>query len=79
MDTVNQNNDIDIAGLIKHYLKHWYLFVISIIACGVLAYGYTKIFKPVYLIKANLLIKQNDGDSPGSMQSAILKNFAFGG
>lgn len=82
MNTIEQqNNDndfIDIVGIIKNYIKHWYLFVISIFICGMLAYGYAKISKPIYLIKANLLIKQDDGKSGGGIQSAMLKSFSFG-
>lgn len=79
MNTIEQNNNsVDIASLIKKYIKYWYLFAISIIVCFILAYAYVKISKPVYVIKANLLIKQDDGKS-GGIQSAMLKNFSFGG
>lgn len=68
--------DFDFSGLIKKYLKNWYLFAISIIVCGAITLAYLKIKKDVYLIKADILIKDESGGN--SMQTAMLKSFSFG-
>ena len=50
MENFNKNSaliDIDLSGLIKKYLKNWYLFAISIIACGVITFAYVKIKKDI--------------------------------
>lgn len=66
MENFNKNSaliDIDLSGLIKKYLKNWYLFAISIIACGVITFAYVKIKKDIYLIKADILISdENSGE-----------------
>lgn len=80
MENFNKNSaliDIDLSGLIKKYLKNWYLFAISIIACGVITFAYVKIKKDIYLIKADILIS-DENSGGGSMQSAMLKSFSFG-
>lgn len=56
----NQNEIIDIRGLLQSYAKNWYLFVICVVVCVGIAYIYTKIHQPEYTVKANLLIAQND-------------------
>ncbi len=78
MENFNKNSElIDLSGLIKKYLKNWYLFVISVITCGLIGFGYAKIKKDIYMIKADLLISEEDGGS-GGMQSALMKSFSFG-
>lgn len=79
MENFDKNNaliDFDFSGLIKKYLKNWYLFVISIIVCGAITFIYLKIKKDVYLIKADILIRDESGGN--SMQTAMLKSFSFG-
>lgn len=79
MENLNNKSGelIDLSGLVKKYIKHWYLFVISVIVCGALAFAYAKIKKDVYMIKADLLITEEEGGS-GGMQSALMKSFSFG-
>jgi len=52
----NASDIIDIKGLLSQYLSKWYLFVISVAVCGILALLFTKIKKPVYGVRANVLI-----------------------
>lgn len=56
----NTSDFIDIKGLFKTYLSKWYYFLISIVACGLLAVVYVKVKKPVYNVRANVLISQED-------------------
>lgn len=79
MENFDKNSaliDFDFSGLIKKYLKNWYLFAISIIVCGAITFAYLKIKKDVYLIKADILISEESGGN--SMQTAMLKSFSFG-
>ncbi len=56
----NESEIIDIVGLLKTYISKWYYFVISVIVCCGLAFGYAKLKRPVYQINANVLISQED-------------------
>lgn len=57
----------DIRGLIDSYLKRWWWFAISVIACCALAYMFTKIKKPEYEIRANVLVTDDNTSSLTSM------------
>lgn len=66
----NNSDFIDLGGLFKQYLSKWYLFVISVVVCLALAFLYLKIKQPVYSVRANVLISQDDsqmGDALGAM------------
>ena len=77
MENFNKNSELtDYTQIIKKYLKHWQLFVISVIVCGAIAFAYAKIKKDIYLVNADLLISEEDGGS--STQSPLLKQFSFG-
>lgn len=60
MKRQNESEIIDVVGLIKTYMSKWYYFVISVVVCCGLAFGYTKLTKPVYQINANVLISQDE-------------------
>lgn len=49
---------IDVAGTLKQYASKWYVFVISIVICVGLAFLYSRISNPKYLVKANVLVAQ---------------------
>ena len=79
MENFNKSSElIDFSGIIKKYLSHWLLIVISVIVCGVLAFAYAKIKKEVYLIQSDLLVAEENNSSGGTSQSALLKQFSFG-
>lgn len=52
----NSSDFIDFKSLFSQYLSKWYLFVISVIVCVGLAYLFTKVRTPKYLVRANVLI-----------------------
>lgn len=55
----NSNSDfIDIKSVLRQYKTHWYLFVISVFVCLLLAFIYLKRTEPVYSVRANVLISQ---------------------
>lgn len=57
----NRNSDfIDIKGTIALYLSKWYLFVISVAICGLLAVLFLKMRQPTYGVRANVLIQVDD-------------------
>lgn len=68
MKRQNESEIIDIVGLLKIYMSKWYYFVISVFVCCGLAFGYTKLTKPVYQVNANVLISQDeDGGGMASL------------
>lgn len=60
---------IDFRSLLRQYRKNWYWFVISIIVCGALAYGFTKIRQQPYAVMANLLISPDETDITNPAES----------
>ncbi|RYZ98898.1 MAG: hypothetical protein EOP47_18180, partial [Sphingobacteriaceae bacterium] len=59
-------------SIFKLYLFHWPLFVLGLIIALTLAYFYLANTKPVYIIKASLLIKDNkDADPKSAMLDEI--------
>ena len=69
----NQNEIIDIPGLLREYASKWYLFAICIIGCVGLTYIYTKVHQPRYSVRANILISQDDEKGNAS---GLMANFA---
>lgn len=59
MPRSKSNDFIDFPRLFKLYLSKWYLFVISVVVCGVLGFMISKIKQPVYTVKSNVLITQD--------------------
>ena len=53
---------IDVRSLLRQYRKNWYWFIISIIVCGAIAYGFTKLRQQPYAVMANLLISPDETD-----------------
>lgn len=65
----SQNEMIDLRGIIAEYRSKWYLFAISIIVFGVLAFLFGKTRQTQYTTKANILISQEDEKGGGMMQA----------
>lgn len=69
-----ENNEfIDFGALWRQYRRNWYWFVVSIVLCGALAFGYTKVRHLKYAVVANLLINpdQTDITDPSSSIAAM--------
>lgn len=63
MEKKKHSSDIiDIPALIQQYRAKWYLFAISVAACGALAILWAKTHRPVYEVTANVLIDTGDND-----------------
>lgn len=71
MATDNDNKDeiINVRELLHEYATKWYLFVACIIICTALAFLYTRVSPPVYQVKANILISQDDAKGASSLMS----------
>ena len=54
---------IDFRGLFRQYLSKWYLFLISVLVCGSMAYVYTKVKPPKYSVRASILISDDKSNS----------------
>ena len=65
------------TNLLKNYLKHWYVFVISVAICVLLAFVYLKITSPIFHVEAKIKGEEEKGVS--GIQAALLKNTSFGG
>lgn len=65
------------TSIFKKYLKHWYVFVISVAVCALLAFAYLKITNPIFHVEAKIKGEEEKGVS--GIQAALLKNTSFGG
>ncbi len=57
------------------YIRHWKLFLFSVIICMILAFLYIKLVSPVYKVETDLLIKDNKGGPAG--QNDLLKDLGM--
>lgn len=56
----NNNDTIDIVDLVKKIAAKWYLFLISIVICGGLAFAYLKFAEKKYPIASSIYVKNVD-------------------
>ena len=56
----DKNEFIDFSGIIKYCVSKWYVFVIGVVVCVALTMFHSYRTAPEYLVKANLLITQED-------------------
>ena len=65
-----QNN---IQEILFRYLIHWPWFVVSVIVCVALAWGYLRLTTPIYNVSATVLIKDEKKGSGANMSSELEK------
>lgn len=65
----------DIKALFLNYLSHWWWFAVSLIVCGVLAVVYVKTHKPEYVVRANVIVTE---DNTGSFTAMSGMDDLFG-
>jgi capsular exopolysaccharide synthesis family protein len=58
---------IDVKGAIDNYIKHWWWFAISVVLCLAIGYAFVKIVNPQYLVRANIVVVDDDTSSLTSM------------
>ena len=69
--TQDNNETIDFAGMIREAFKKWYVFLISVVVCVGLAFFYSRTHSSEYLVKANLIISQEDDTSPAASMAGL--------
>ena len=65
-----QNN---IQEILFRYLIHWPWFVVSVIVCVALAWGYLRLTTPIYNVSATVLIKDEKKGGGANMSSELEK------
>ena len=53
-------NEFDLGTFIKKILHNWYVFVISVLICGILAFLVIRYSTPIYKINAKVLINDDN-------------------
>ena len=74
---VQEEETIDIKKLILNYIAHWKLFLLSVLLCGAVAWGYLHTATPIYNVGASVFIKDNEkskNSMPGMMD---MQNLGF--
>ena len=64
---------INIQEILFRYLIHWPWFVVSVIVCVALAWGYLHLTTPVYNVSATVLIKDEKKGGGANMSSELEK------
>lgn len=62
---------VNIQEILFRYLIHWPWFVVSVIICVAIAWGYLRLTTPVYNISATVLIKDEKKGGGASMSSEL--------
>ena len=60
---------INIQEILFRYLIHWPWFVVSVIVCVAVAWGYLRLATPVYNVSATVLIKDEKKGGGANMSS----------
>ena len=64
---------INIQEILFRYLIHWPWFVVSVIICIALAWGYLRLTTPIYNVSATVLIKDEKKGGGANMSSELEK------
>lgn len=66
-----QEEQVNVQEILFHYLIHWPWFVVSVIICVAIAWGYLRLATPIYNISATVLIKDEKKGGGASMSSEL--------
>ena len=69
-DRLPDNRELNIREVMVKYLRHWYLFVLTVSACLLAAYFYLRYATPVYTVTSEIMIKEDKGNR-GSAQNIL--------
>ena len=78
MSKIKKSGVLEVKSLLFRFLKEWKLFAFSIFASIIIFIFFIKIVSPVYLVNANIVIKE-DKDGMSSMNPTKSLGFGFGG
>jgi tyrosine-protein kinase Etk/Wzc len=67
----DQADYMDVKQEVSKYIRHWYIFLISLIACLILAFLYLYWAVPQYRVMSTLLLKNEESDSNTSGTSDL--------
>ena len=67
IDNGNEEGGFDIRLILGYLSAYWYLFVLSVVACLVLAFVYLRYTTPVYNVSAKVLLQ--DSEKGGTVMS----------
>lgn len=70
---IQSEEQINIQEILFRYLIHWPWFVVSVIVCVALAWGYLRLTTPVYNVSATVLIKDEKKGGGANMSSELEK------
>ena len=62
-------SSFDAGKLLRKLLRYWWLFVLSFAACFGIAFFYLNVTPPVFLIRASVLVGDDDGSSTAKKAS----------
>jgi|GEM_PF-1309661 hypothetical protein len=77
----NKTEAQEIVDLLKHWLKYWYIFIISGAICGAIGLLYYKLKTPVMQVKSSVSIRHDDaiaGTAGMSQASSLMSSFGLG-
>lgn len=70
---VQSEEQINIQEILFRYLIHWSWFVVSVIVCVAVAWGYLRLTTPIYNVSATVLIKDEKKGGGANMSSELEK------
>ncbi|WP_289783267.1 GumC family protein [Bacteroides congonensis] len=70
---IQSEEQINIQEILFRYLIHWPWFVVSVIVCVAVAWGYLHLTTPVYNVSATVLIKDEKKGGGANMSSELEK------
>ncbi|GAF03664.1 GumC family protein [Saccharicrinis fermentans] len=60
-NNTDNNSYVDMNKVLKHLLRNWYWFAVSLVFCFVLAFVSIKVLPPKYLVSSSIYIKEDVG------------------
>lgn len=65
-------------NIFKSSLRHWYLYLLSLIVCGIIGLAYYVFTAPKFAVSATLMVRSTDANSR-STQDEMLQMMGYGG
>lgn len=78
--TEERKDVIDVGGIFRNYLRHWWVFLISLALCTGAAMFYMNKKSPVYLVSGMLMVNQQEdgGLAQSGAMSALMSTIGIG-
>lgn len=72
-----EQDEISLPQLVSKYLRYWYVFALSLVACIALAYAYLYLATPRFKISSSILLKNEEAESGGIGGRQEMGEFSF--